>query len=66
MAIGKQLTMRGFIVSSYNSMREQFVTEVGGWLADGSLRNDETIVAGIEHAADAFIGLLAGANKISQ
>jgi NADPH-dependent curcumin reductase CurA len=62
MAIGKQLTMRGFIVSSYNSLREQFVTEVGGWLADGSLRNDETVVEGIENAPDAFIGLLAGAN----
>ena len=62
MAIGKQLTMRGFIVTSFESMREQFVTEVGGWLADGSLRNDETIVGGIENAADAFIGLLAGAN----
>ncbi|MFK8025600.1 MAG: NADP-dependent oxidoreductase [Ilumatobacter sp.] len=62
LAIGKQLTMRGFIVSSYDSMREDFVREVGGWLADGSLRNDETIVDGIENAADAFIGMLAGAN----
>ena len=62
MAIGKQLNLRGFIVSAFDSMRAQFVAEVGGWLADGSLRNDETIVDGIEHAADAFIGLLAGAN----
>lgn len=62
MAIGKQLTMRGFIVTSFEPMREQFVTEIGGWLANGSLRNDETIVEGIENAADAFIGLLAGAN----
>ncbi len=62
LAIGKQLTMKGFIVSAYASMHQQFVTEVGGWLADGSLRNDETIVEGIENAPDAFIGLLAGAN----
>lgn len=62
LAIGKQLTLRGFIVSDFVSMREQFATEVGGWLADGSLRNDETIVNGIENAADAFIGLLDGAN----
>jgi NADPH-dependent curcumin reductase CurA len=62
MAIGKQLTLRGFIVSSYDSMREEFIAEVGGWLRDGSLRNDETIVEGIDNAGDAFIGLLAGAN----
>ncbi len=62
MAIGKQLTLRGFIVSTFDSLRAQFATEVGGWLADGSLRNDETVVEGIENAADAFIGLLAGAN----
>jgi len=62
LAIGKQLTLRGFIVSDFGSMRDQFVTEVGGWLADGSLRNDETIVDGIENAGEAFIGLLAGAN----
>jgi NADPH-dependent curcumin reductase CurA len=43
-------------------MREEFIAEVGGWLRDGSLRNDETIVEGIDNAGDAFIGLLAGAN----
>ncbi len=62
LAIGKQITMRGFIVSAYESIRSQFETEVGGWLADGSLRNDETVIEGIENAPDAFIGLLAGAN----
>ena len=62
LAIGKQLNLRGFIVSSYESMRADFVREVGGWLADGSLRYEETVVDGIENAADAFIGLLDGAN----
>ena len=62
LAIGKQLTLKGFIVSSYDSMRDEFVNEVGGWLADGSLRYEETVVQGIENAPDAFIGLLDGAN----
>ncbi|MEP1123864.1 MAG: NADP-dependent oxidoreductase [Ilumatobacter sp.] len=62
LAIGKQLTLKGFLVGAHASLREQFVTEVGGWLADGSLRNDETIVEGIDNAPSAFIGLLAGAN----
>src|SRR3954452_19028969 len=29
---------------------------------DGSLRSEETVVHGIEHAVDAFLGLLRGAN----
>lgn len=62
LAIGKQLTLKGFIVSDYASLHDQFVADVGGWLADGSLRNDETVVQGIDNAPDAFIGLLAGAN----
>ena len=62
LAIGKQLTLRGFIVSTFDSMRPEFVDEVGGWLADGSLRYEETVVHGIENAPDAFIGLLDGAN----
>ena len=62
LAIGKQLTLRGFIVSDYGSMRDAFVSEVGGWLADGSLHYEETVVDGIDNAASAFIGLLEGAN----
>ncbi|WP_420450942.1 NADP-dependent oxidoreductase [Ilumatobacter sp.] len=62
LAIGKQLTLRGFIVSSYDHLREPFLDEVGGWIADGSLRYEETVVEGIERAPEAFIGMLAGAN----
>ena len=62
LAIGKQLTLRGFIVSSFAEHRERFLDEVGGWVADGSLRFEETVVEGIERAPEAFIGLLSGAN----
>lgn len=62
LAIGKRLNMRGFIVSDHADMRDDFVREVGGWLADGTIKAEETIMDGIENAADAFIGLLAGAN----
>ncbi len=43
-------------------MRDDFVREVGGWLADGTIKAEETIMKGIESAGAAFIGLLAGAN----
>ena len=62
LAIGKRLNLRGFIVSDHADMRDDFVREVGGWLADGTIKAEETVMHGIESAGDAFIGLLAGAN----
>ena len=34
----------------------------GGWVADGSLRWRETVVDGLDHAVDAFLGLHRGDN----
>ncbi|WBB80043.1 NADP-dependent oxidoreductase [Micromonospora sp. WMMD882] len=62
MVIGKQLTLRGFLVLSYEHLREQFVQEMSGWLRDGRLRYDETVVDGLAQAPEAFIGLLRGEN----
>ncbi|MFI6230684.1 NADP-dependent oxidoreductase [Micromonospora echinospora] len=62
LVIGKQLTLRGFLVNSYGHLREQFVQEVSGWLRDGRLHHDETVVDGIENAPAAFLGLLRGEN----
>lgn len=61
-AIGKGLTLRGFIVSMYSHLREEFEERMTGWLADEQIRWDETIREGIEAAPQAFIDLLAGAN----
>ncbi|NYF54229.1 NADP-dependent oxidoreductase [Micromonospora purpureochromogenes] len=62
MVIGKRLTLRGFLVSDHGNLREQFVRDVSGWLRDGKLSYDETIVDGIENAPEAFLGLLRGEN----
>ncbi|MEU1886220.1 NADP-dependent oxidoreductase [Micromonospora sp. WMMD987] len=62
LVIGKRLTLRGFLVGDHGDLRDQFVTEVGGWLREGRLSYDETIVDGIENAPDAFLGLLRGEN----
>ncbi|WP_018907598.1 NADP-dependent oxidoreductase [Salinispora arenicola] len=62
MLISKRLTLRGFIVSDYGHLSEEFVQEVGSWLRDGKLSYDETIVDGIENAPAAFLGLLRGEN----
>jgi NADPH-dependent curcumin reductase CurA len=60
--IGKRLTLRGFLVIDHQDRRPEFDAEMSGWLRDGKIRFDETVVDGIENAADAFIGMLSGAN----
>ncbi|RJK97085.1 NADP-dependent oxidoreductase [Vallicoccus soli] len=61
LAVGKRLTLRGFIVGDHEHLRPRFLEEVGGWLADGALRVRETVHEGIERAPEAFIGLFTGA-----
>ena len=61
-AIGKQLTLRGFLVGGQRQHAAEFAGRMAGWLADGTVRYDETIVAGLENAPQAFIDLLDGAN----
>lgn len=60
--IGKRLTMRGFIVSDHADLTAQFEQEMAGWLAEGLVVHDETIVEGLEHAVEAFLGMLRGDN----
>ncbi|MEV6517916.1 NADP-dependent oxidoreductase [Micromonospora chalcea] len=62
LVIGKRLTLRGFLVSDHGHLREQFVQEVAGWLREGRLSYDETVIDGIEQAPEAFLGLLRGEN----
>ena len=62
LAIGKRLTLRGFIVGDHRHLQGDFVREVGTWLSEGRIRHRETVVDGLENAPSAFIGLLAGLN----
>jgi NADPH-dependent curcumin reductase CurA len=62
LAIGKRLTLRGFLVSDHGDRMPAFAEEVGGWLRAGKLRYRETVVDGIENAPAAFIGMLRGEN----
>ena len=62
MIISKRLTIKGFIVLDSVDRMPEFGKEVGGYLADGKLRIKETVVVGIESAAQAFINLFHGAN----
>ncbi|MEU3371443.1 NADP-dependent oxidoreductase [Streptomyces sp. NPDC006660] len=62
MVIGKRLQLKGILVGDHYGMQEQFVGEVGGWLASGELKYNETFVEGVEHGVDAFLGMLRGEN----
>ncbi|HWE90452.1 MAG TPA: NADP-dependent oxidoreductase [Pseudonocardiaceae bacterium] len=62
LAIGKRLSLRGFIVTDHQDLAAEYVQRAAGWLRDGSLRAEETVVEGIDNAVDAFLGLLHGAN----
>ncbi|SCL69362.1 hypothetical protein GA0070606_5056 [Micromonospora citrea] len=62
LVIGKRLTLRGFLVGDHGHLRDEFVREMAGWLRDGKVSYDETVVDGIENAPEAFLGLLRGEN----
>jgi NADPH-dependent curcumin reductase CurA len=60
--VTKRLTMKGFIVSDSLDRRTEFEKEVGGYFRAGKLKNNETVVIGIDKAVDAFLGLFEGKN----
>lgn len=61
-AIGKRLTLRGFIVGDHDHLRDRFIEEMAAWLRAGDVGHRETVVDGLERAPEAFLGLLGGAN----
>ena len=60
--LSRHLTVRGFIQRDFIALYPEFVREMGQWLRDGRVRYREDIVAGLENAPEAFIGMLAGQN----
>ncbi len=62
MAIGLGLTLRGFIVSHFNHLADDFRRDMEAWVTSGAITAKETIYDGIEAAPEAFIGLFTGAN----
>ena len=63
LAIGKRLTLRGFVIGKYaEQVRPEFEQRMGEWVADGRIHWDETFRDGLDAAPQAFIDLLEGAN----
>ena len=61
--VGKQLAIRGFIVSSHVDMQADFLKDMATWIGSGQLKYEETVLEGIERAPEAFMGLFTGENK---
>jgi NADPH-dependent curcumin reductase CurA len=61
-AVGKSLTLRGFIVSNHTDMQGAFVKDLSEWMAAGKIKYRETVKHGIENAPEAFLGLFTGEN----
>jgi len=60
--VKKRLTVRGFLVGDHQHLRDRFIAEVGGWVAAGKLRYQETVVNGLANAPEAFLGMMRGEN----
>jgi NADPH-dependent curcumin reductase CurA len=57
LAVGKQLSLRGFIVSSYADRQPEFIAEVAPLLASGKLVAREHVVPSLDGAVGAFLDL---------
>jgi hypothetical protein len=62
MAVGKSLTLKGFIVSNHTDMQGAFIKDMAAWVAAGKIKPRETVKEGIENAPAAFLGLFKGEN----
>jgi NADPH-dependent curcumin reductase CurA len=62
MAIGKRLSLRGYLVFDHHDLADEYVEQATQWLKDGSLSSEQTVVDGIDNAPSAFLDMLRGVN----
>lgn len=60
--IKKTALMQGFLIRDHAKDFGRALRQLSGWLKDGSLEYDETVVEGFEKLPEAFIGLFEGRN----
>ena len=59
----KRVRIQGFIVfDDYGDRQPEFLSAMAPWVRDGKVKFREDVVDGLEHAPEAFIGLLEGRN----
>ncbi|MFC7595128.1 NADP-dependent oxidoreductase [Terrabacter sp. GCM10028922] len=55
-------TISGFLVGDHWDLGGEYAQRAAGWIAEGTLTSRETFADGIDHAVDAFLGVLRGEN----
>ena len=61
-SIYRRLRLEGFVATDFPHLNEQFVADMTGWLKDGKIKYQETILDGFERAPEGLIGLFQGRN----
>lgn len=60
--ITRGLTLKGFTLGGYLQQAPEFSARMTEWFTAGEIAYDETVVDGIDHAVDAFLAMMRGAN----
>ena len=60
--IAARIRLKGFLVFDYQSRFDEFYRDMAEWLKNGAVKSRETVVEGLEHTPDAFVGLFKGEN----
>ena len=61
--IYSRVMLRGFVGTEFMHLYADFQRDMAGWLKDGKVKYQETILDGIANAPTALIGLLEGKNS---
>jgi NADPH-dependent curcumin reductase CurA len=62
LSVGKRLKFQGFVIPDHMEGYNGFLKEIMPLVQSGKIKVKEDVVKGIEHAPEAFIGLLQGKN----
>jgi hypothetical protein len=58
-----RVRMEGFVASDFGHLNERFVADMTGWLKDGRMKYQETVLEGFERGPEGLIGLFEGRNS---
>ena len=58
----KRLTIRGFIVTDFAALFNDFIRDMPQWVKEGRIKYREDVADGLENAPAAFMGMLKGRN----
>ena len=61
--IYRRVRMEGFVATDFADLNGAFMADMTGWLKDGRIKYQETVLDGFERAPEGLIGLFEGRNS---